>query len=163
MFQDLEDSRWPDGIGIIGNPVIAGLFAGAGTTTDAFFADDYEVDHPTMAALNVVKDRLEKGGLDHFCLELHSTKARKKDLLKSLEERLKVQSRLRADGEPSPAIKELERTRAQLSGYVATINRSFGSSGKTIHQILWSEQRTRVGDTHSPKHLMRSSWPVRKR
>ena len=216
MFQDLEDSRWPDGIGIIGNPVIAGLFAGAGTTTDAFFADDYEVDHPTiaekvpllitdadssqfsaiidvmdgknlaikgppgtgksqtitniiaaalanrksilfvaekMAALNVVKDRLEKAGLDHFCLELHSTKARKKDLLKSLEERLKVQSRLRADGELSPAIKELERTRAQLSGYVATINRSFGSSGKTIHQILWSEQRTRVGRHTLPKAL----------
>ena len=216
MFQDLEDSRWPDGIGIIGNPVIAGLFAGAGTTTDAFFADDYEVDHPTiaekvpllitdadssqfsaivdvmdgknlaikgppgtgksqtitniiaaalanrksilfvaekMAALNVVKDRLEKVGLDHFCLELHSTKARKKDLLKSLEERLKVQSRLRADGELSPAIKELERTRAQLSGYVATINRSFGSSGKTIHQILWSEQRTRVGRHTLPKAL----------
>jgi hypothetical protein len=25
MFQDLEDSRWPDGISIIGNPVIADL------------------------------------------------------------------------------------------------------------------------------------------
>jgi len=96
-----------------------------------------------MAALNVVKDRLEKAGLGLFCLELHSTKSRKNDLLQSLEKRLDIQGRLSADGELSGALKEFERTREQLSDYVATINRSFGASGKTIHSILWSEQRTR--------------------
>ena len=206
MFHDLEEARWPDGIGIIGNPVVAELFAGTGEVDDAFFAEDYEVDQPSiaakvpllitdadssqfsaivdvmegknlaikgppgtgksqtitniiaaalasshtvlfvaekMAALNVVKDRLEKAGLGLFCLELHSTKSRKADLLQSLEKRLDIQGRLRAEGELSGALKELERTRDQLSDYVATINRSFGASGKTIHGILWSEQRTR--------------------
>jgi hypothetical protein len=95
-----------------------------------------------MAALNVVKDRLEKAGLGLFCLELHSTKSRKKDLLQSLEKRLDIQGRS-AGGELSGALKEFERTREQLSDYVTTINRSFGASGKTIHRILWSEQRTR--------------------
>jgi hypothetical protein len=206
MFHDLEEARWPDGIGIIGNPVVAELFAGQGAAGDAFFAEDYEVDQPSiaakvpllitdadssqfsaivdvmegknlaikgppgtgksqtitniiaaalasaktvlfvaekMAALNVVKDRLEKAGLGLFCLELHSTKSRKNDLLQSLEKRLDIQGRLSADGELSGALKEFERTREQLSDYVATINRSFGASGKTIHSILWSEQRTR--------------------
>jgi len=50
MFHDLEEARWPDGIGIIGNPVVAELFAGTGAVGDAFFAEDYEVDQPSIAA-----------------------------------------------------------------------------------------------------------------
>jgi very-short-patch-repair endonuclease len=216
MFQDLEETRWPEGVGIIANPVVAEIFAGNGDASDAFFAEDYAVDEPTiagkvpllitdadssqfsaiadvmdgrnlaikgppgtgksqtitniiaaalannktilfvaekMAALNVVKDRLEKAGLGHFCLELHSTKARKKDLLDSLQSRLSVQNRLRADGGLAGAIREFERTRDQLSDYVATINRVFGASGKTVHQILWSEQRTRAQGGALPKTL----------
>jgi hypothetical protein len=87
-----------------------------------------------MAALNVVKDRLEKAGLGHFCLELHSTKARKKDLLESLQKRIAVQGRLRTEGDLAGALKERERTRKQLSDYVETINRQFGALGKTITQ-----------------------------
>jgi hypothetical protein len=106
-----------------------------------------------MTALNVVKDRLEKAGLGHFCLELHSTKARKKDLLESLQSRIDIQNRLLATGELSAAVKEIERIRDELADYVATINRSFGASGKTIHQILWSEQRTRLDQKLLPKTL----------
>ena len=76
-------------------------------------------------------------------LELHSTKARKKDLLESLQNRLDVQSQLHADGD-LPATLEDRAHRDQLSDYVATINRSFDATGKTIHQILWLEQRTRL-------------------
>jgi hypothetical protein len=216
MFQDLDDARWPGGIGIIGNPVIAEMFAGTGTTGEAFFAEDYEVDEPAvaakvpllitdadssqfsaivdvmdeknlaikgppgtgksqtitnviaaalahgksvlfvaekMAALNVVKDRLEKAGLGYFCLELHSTKARKKDLLESLDRRLRIQTRFGSHGDLPAAIEELERTRGLLSDYVATINRPFGASGKTVHQILWSEQRSRMARESLPKAL----------
>ena len=41
-----------------------------------------------QAALQVVKDRLDKVGLGDFCLELHSGKARKTDVLASLAQRL---------------------------------------------------------------------------
>jgi predicted ATP-dependent serine protease len=41
-----------------------------------------------MAALEVVKKRLDEAGLGEFCLELHSTKARKQDALESLRKRL---------------------------------------------------------------------------
>ena len=220
MFHDLEEARWPDGIGIVGNPVAAELFAGKSTGADVLFAEDYEVDQPAiaakvpllitdadssqfsaivdvmdgknlalkgppgtgksqtitniiaaalasfktvlfvaekMAALNVVKDRLEKAGLGLFCLELHSTKARKKDLLESLEKRLDkrpdIEGRPRAEADLSGALKELEHTRNELSDYVATINRAFGASGKTIHAILWSEQQTRGAGGAPPKAL----------
>ena len=216
MFYDLEDARWPDGHGIIRNPVVAELLAGQGTSSDAFYAEEYAVDDPNiavkvpllitdadssqfsalvdvmdgknlaikgppgtgksqtitniiaaalsnaktvlfvaekMAALNVVKDRLEKFGLGHFCLELHSTKARKKDLLEALKERLKIQGRLRNEGDLPAALKELKRTRDQLSNYVTSINRPFGASGKTIHGILWTEQHTRAYRHVLPKEL----------
>jgi hypothetical protein len=43
-----------------------------------------------MAALKVVKDRLDSFGLGQFCLEVHSNKTRKAAVLKSLEERLNL-------------------------------------------------------------------------
>lgn len=39
-----------------------------------------------MAALNVVYRRMEKIGLDHLCLELHSNKANKKSVLEQLKQ-----------------------------------------------------------------------------
>ncbi|MGQ0663655.1 MAG: DUF4011 domain-containing protein [Pseudomonadota bacterium] len=216
MFHDLEDAGWPGGRGVIVNPVIAKLFASHGTAAEAFFAEEYAVDEPAiaakvpllitdadssqfsaivdimegknlavrgppgtgksqtitnivaaalaggktvlfaaakMAALNVVKDRIEKAGLGHFCLELHSTKARKKDLLESLDKRMAKQGRLHKDGDLPAALKELERTRNQLSKYAAAINQPFGALDKTIHAILWAEQRTRVGKHALPKAL----------
>ena len=84
-----------------------------------------------MAALNVVKDRLEKAELGQFCLELHSTKARKKELLKALDQRLKKQSRFEGAEDLALAIIELERNRDQLGEYVSAINRKFGASGET--------------------------------
>jgi very-short-patch-repair endonuclease len=47
-----------------------------------------------MAALDVVKNRLDRAGLAHFVLELHSTKAKKKDVLDDLARRLEQQSKL---------------------------------------------------------------------
>src|SRR6185437_631649 len=69
--------------------------------------------------------------------------ARKKDVLASLEMRLSIQHRLLSDIHLSAAIAELERTKAQLSDYVGTINQRFGKIGRSVHDILWAEQRTR--------------------
>lgn len=106
-----------------------------------------------MAALNVVKDRLEKAGLGHFCFELHSTKTRKKDVLGALDKRLSIQGRLRRDGDLDVALRDLTRTRTQLSNYVSTINRRFGATGRSLHDILWAEQRTRLGNEGLPNAL----------
>jgi len=43
-----------------------------------------------MAALEVVEKRLEAIGIGDFCLELHSNKARKKDVLEQLEKALNI-------------------------------------------------------------------------
>ncbi|HEX5243635.1 MAG TPA: DUF4011 domain-containing protein [Tepidisphaeraceae bacterium] len=222
MFHDLEDSRWPGGVGIIDTPIVAKLFAGSGTAESSLFAEEYEIDNPAiavrvpllitdadssqisaivdvmdrkdlaikgppgtgksqtitnivaaalanqktvlfvaekMAALNVVKDRLERFGLGHFCLELHSTKARKKDLLESLKSRLALRLPAPPNADLSASLTELERTRGLLSDYVTTINRGFGACGKTVHQILWCEQRTRARRNALPEAIDKVELP----
>ncbi|MBK5199129.1 MAG: hypothetical protein JJE37_12760 [Methyloceanibacter sp.] len=41
----------------------------------------------------------------------------------------------------------------QLSAYVSLINSDFGVGGKTVHQILWAEQRSRHAAANLPKTL----------
>ena len=106
-----------------------------------------------MAALNVVKERLSKAGLGDFCFELHSTKARKKDLLSSLKARLVLQNTLHPPRGLDAALAEIEMQRRQLSAYVSLINTDFGVGGKTVHQIFWAEQRSRRAAANLPKAL----------
>jgi Protein of unknown function (DUF4011)/AAA domain len=106
-----------------------------------------------MAALDVVKKRLTNVGLGDFCFEIHSTKARKKDLLEALEARLEIQNKLQPPNNLDAAVAELEKHRLQLSDYVGLINTEFGADGKTVHSILWAEQRSRHAGVDLPKAL----------
>ena len=98
-----------------------------------------------MAALEVVKNRLDQFGLGDFVLELHSTKARKKDVLESLRQRLEM----RRPTEPQQldaASEELRKLKRDLNDYVDLLNRPVGRSGKNFQEIVWAEFRTRRFD-----------------
>jgi superfamily I DNA and/or RNA helicase/very-short-patch-repair endonuclease len=68
-----------------------------------------------MAALEVVKNRLDYIGLGKFCLELHSHKARKKDVLQELENTLK--DSYDDDLDIDRQLNRLETLRRQLNDY----------------------------------------------
>ncbi len=95
-----------------------------------------------LAALQVVKSRLNQAGLGDFCLELHSNKTSKKDVLDSLETRAgKRYTRPVQLDAMLEAVKEKRRT---LSDYVELINTQSGNAqGLTIHQVLWRAERYR--------------------
>lgn len=95
-----------------------------------------------QAALEVVSKRLGEAGLSPFVLELHSTKANKKRLLESFEERLALKSRLR-DAELRDTFRALRETRQQLSSYVTVMNAPIGESGLSLHDVYWHEQGAR--------------------
>jgi very-short-patch-repair endonuclease len=87
-----------------------------------------------MAALSVVKRRLEKVGLGAYCLELHSNKARKKEVLEQLETALASRANISVadwDAEAS----ELFKTKADLNNYANTIHAP-GSNGLTAYRVL---------------------------
>ncbi len=76
-----------------------------------------------MAALNVVKDRLDKLGLSDFCLELHSDKAKKTDVLANLGHTLEEAHAV------SPA------GHAEEAGKLLTLRRALNRTMKLIHEV----------------------------
>jgi hypothetical protein len=88
-----------------------------------------------MAALEVVYKRLSEVGLAHFCLELHSSKANKQEVVaelkRSLDEHL-VPRKL-----PSPHDFETVKTyRDNLNGYVTALHEKRQYMQKSAYEIL---------------------------
>ena len=71
-----------------------------------------------MAALNVVHKRLRATKLDLYCLELHSTKARKKQILQSIEDRLSPNSSKENSKELSEKTEEFQKHRNKIKEYL---------------------------------------------
>jgi len=95
-----------------------------------------------MAALGVVKSRLQRLGLGHFCLEVHSSKAGKKEVLAQLQEALD------AGGASEPRewaeqVRELEASREELNAYARALHR-VRTSGETVYQVIG--RRSRLDD-----------------
>ena len=87
-----------------------------------------------MAALEVVKRRLDALGLGAACLELHSHKANKKAVLDELRHTLRL-------GRPAPAtaladqLAQLPRYRQALNDYALAVNAPLGRSRRTAQQV----------------------------
>ncbi len=88
-----------------------------------------------MAALDVVKRKLDDAGLGDFCLELHSHKANKVALLKSLEKRIQAQF------SPPSTLRQkqglLHAKRDELTKYVSLLNTPHAAIAKTPFELIW--------------------------
>lgn len=87
-----------------------------------------------MAALSVVSRRLAEDGLRPFCLELHSARASKKDVLAQLNEALDVS----ASGEPADwdqVCRDVGVTRHQLNTYVRELHER-RDTGESLYRVL---------------------------
>lgn len=74
------------------------------------------------AALDVVHRRLREDGLEPFCLELHSNKIGKADVLAQFDRSLKFMAETSA-GDWEHRTAELERLRAELNDYTRALHR----------------------------------------
>lgn len=77
-----------------------------------------------LAALDVVKDRLDRVNVGDFCLELHSEKASKSAFLEELE-RLSTLGDYEADV-PRRVFRELVRRREELDAYAEALSSPYG-------------------------------------
>lgn len=87
-----------------------------------------------MAALEVVKSRLDVAGLGEFCLELHSQKTKKKEFIEELK-------RSTSTFPPDPvSIEEkcdlLENLKAELNDYVRVLREPFGKIGRSPYDLI---------------------------
>jgi len=96
-----------------------------------------------MAALDVVKSRLDQAGLGEFCLELHSYKAKRRDVLDALAKRLQLSEKSTIAKTFSRGLSEIKQIRDQLNRYARTLNQPFGTMGHTLHDVLWKCQKLR--------------------
>ncbi len=87
-----------------------------------------------LAALSVVRKRLEQDGLGPFSLELHSAKASKKEVLAQLKEALDAEAPM-LGSEWKARCKQLGVTREQLNTYVEELHRKRGS-GESLYRAL---------------------------
>jgi very-short-patch-repair endonuclease len=90
-----------------------------------------------MAALEVVKSRLDTAGLGPFCLELHSRKANKKAVLAELQRALATS--------PAPApgeqlLDEHESHKRDLNRYACELGTPAGAIGKTPYELFGMRQ-----------------------
>ena len=87
-----------------------------------------------MAALSVVQKRLMNIGLAPFCLELHSNKARKTDVLSQLKESTEI-FRYKEPEEFKEESERLFKMRQQINGYVEALHRIY-PCGISVYEAI---------------------------
>lgn len=102
-----------------------------------------------IAALDVVYRRLREVGLGEFCLELHSSKTRKLDVLAQLQQSWESRGEDAADW--AAKAQQLGRVREQLSTYVERLHHRH-RNGLTVYRAIG----TMVGGEDIPD--LRFSW-----
>ncbi|RLA39818.1 MAG: AAA family ATPase, partial [Gammaproteobacteria bacterium] len=106
-----------------------------------------------LAALEVVRSRLDAVGLGEFCLELHSHKSQKSKVLEEVGERLKKHGRYRQPKDIEADIARYETLKTALGDHAEKINRPWKNTGKTLHEIFMSATRYRIVLGLNPESL----------
>ena len=87
-----------------------------------------------MAALDVVKQRLENAGLSRFVLELHGRNAKKRDFLSELNRTLQSPSVTSQYNENNAAY--LDELKKQLNDYASAVSSPVGNSGYSVYDLI---------------------------
>lgn len=94
-----------------------------------------------LAALEVVRRRLDDVGLGAFCLELHSHKTRKQELLADINRRLELRGSFAEPRELDEHWRVALGARDQLNDHARHLHAPFGRLGWSSYEILWGLQR----------------------
>jgi len=113
-----------------------------------------------MAALNVVYSRLCSVGLGDYCLELHSTKTKIKDIKDNLARAIENRTAVRRPTNLPQHLSQLKIKRSHLRAYSDALNkRTDDTQLRTGHDILWAEQRRRIKAETLPIAIKRLQIP----
>lgn len=106
-----------------------------------------------LAALEVVRHRLDIAGLGEFCLELHSHKSQKRKVLDEIKSRLDKRNHYRMPSEIERDITRYEELKTKLKDYAERINQPWKNTDKTLHQIFMGAVRYREAIGINPNTL----------
>lgn len=117
-----------------------------------------------MAALDVVKRRLDASGLSSFCLELHSQKVRKRAFLKELEQ--SVHHTPAKDCYNENDIAYTDTLKTEINEYCKSLSGKIGNSGYSTYDLIGLRElyvpysKIQVYDTVSIPDVLDISYPV---
>lgn len=89
-----------------------------------------------LAALEVVRRRLDAAGLGEFCLELHSHKSQKRKMLDEVKSRLDKHGNYRSPTKIEREISRYEELKTTLNNHAERINQPWKNTSKTLHEIF---------------------------
>ncbi len=95
-----------------------------------------------MAALQVVKSRLDTAGLGELCLEIHSNQTRKKAVLEELEKTLNRAAP--APISPDRDLNELEKLKQELNEYAKSLGKPAGTLYPSLYALYGVREKTRA-------------------
>ncbi len=107
-----------------------------------------------MAALNVVKKRLDDAGLADFCLELHSTKTKKKDLVDELDRSHAARTDLRRRARPIQGAEELKQIEETFTTYDSILATRIGALGRRLGDLTWQAEQVRSAGGRIPEAIL---------
>lgn len=87
-----------------------------------------------LAALNVVYDKLKRAGLSEFCLELHSHKANKKEVIKDICHAFR-ESKSAVSSKANAEITIKERAQWQLDAYARELHKQRAVIEKSLYEL----------------------------
>jgi very-short-patch-repair endonuclease len=94
-----------------------------------------------LAALEVVRRRLDDAGLGMFCLEVHSHKTKKGALLNDIAQRHQMRGSFRDPRDLDGHLSVVEEKKQLLTEYAALINKTVEPFQATVFEILWARER----------------------
>ncbi|MDQ1251821.1 MAG: hypothetical protein QG646_932 [Euryarchaeota archaeon] len=95
-----------------------------------------------MAALQVVKGRLDAAGLGELCLEIHSNQTRKKAVLEELEKILNRESPANISSERD--INELEKLKHELNEYALSLREPAGGLYPSLYSLYGIREKIKA-------------------
>jgi len=103
-----------------------------------------------LAALEVVRSRLDEVGLGIFCLELHSHKTKKGALLNDIAQRVGKRGTFREPGELNSHLAIVEQKKRNLTTYASLINKTLEPFQATIFDVFWAREQSlqQIGKYH---------------
>jgi superfamily I DNA and/or RNA helicase len=114
-----------------------------------------------MAALEVVKERLDKVGLGHFCLELHSRKTKKKEFLNELQRAASLGPSNLSWSETK--YHDLERIKDDLNAYVKALREPIGKLEITPFELFSTVEKARRHFEKAHREMPRVRFPEAQR
>jgi hypothetical protein len=95
-----------------------------------------------LAALEVVRRRLDDAGLGIFCLEVHSHKTKKGTLIADLAQRHSMHGGFKDPRYLDRHLAVVEEKKRLLTHYASLINKTIDPFGATVFEILWARDRS---------------------